>query len=70
MMEWLAGLPVSTVAINAMLPGLVLCTCETAGWSEKGREELLLAIVPIVAWAVARWWVDRQRPRADGHLGS
>jgi hypothetical protein len=60
MIRWFASLPVSSVAISALFPGLLLSACESAGWAELGHDELLYAILPIIAWAAARWWTDTQ----------
>jgi hypothetical protein len=60
MIRWFAGLPVSTVAISAIFPGMVLGICASPEWRELGRQELLFAIVLVVLWAAARWWIDRR----------
>jgi hypothetical protein len=65
MIQWFASLPVSTVAMNAIFPGLVLSTCASAEWRELGREELLFAAALVMLWALARWWMERQTPQAN-----
>lgn len=65
MVRWFASLPVSTVAMSAIFPGLVLCTCASAEWRELGQEELLLAVALVIFWAIARWWMDKQAPQAE-----
>jgi hypothetical protein len=60
MIRWFAGLPLTEVAAHSLLAGLVLSALEVAGRIGWGHEALLVANVPIMAWAVARWWIDRQ----------
>ena len=57
MMRWFAGLPLTVVAPHALFAGLVLSAMEAAGWISWGHEALLLAVVPILGWAAANWWV-------------
>ncbi len=47
------------VATNSLLGGLVLSATEAAGWNDWGHEGLLLAVVPIVGWAVLQRWAKR-----------
>lgn len=61
MIRWFAGLPLTEVAAHSLLAGLVLSAMETEGRIGWGHEALLVANVPIVAWAAARWWIDRKR---------
>jgi hypothetical protein len=57
--RWLASFPLTIVAANSLFIGLILSVCEAAGWIDWGHEALLVAIVPVTAWAVATWFVDR-----------
>ena len=59
--RWYAGLPLTIVATNSLLTGLVLSATQAAGWNDWGHYGLVLSIVPIVAWAAARWWAARSR---------
>ena len=61
MIRWFAGVSLTEVAAHSLLTGLVLSALETAGRIGWGHEALLVANVPIVAWAAARWWTDRKR---------
>jgi len=42
------------------MAGLAFSTMEAVGWISWGHEALLLAIVPILGWAAAHWWVERK----------
>lgn len=53
--HWFASLPLMLVAAQSLIVGLVLSSTEAAGWNEWGHEGLLLAAIPNVGWAVARW---------------
>ncbi len=57
MIHWFASLPLSMVATHPRLAGLVLSAAEAAGWNDWGHDALLLALFPIVAWLIARWFV-------------
>jgi hypothetical protein len=39
---------------------MLLSAMESSGRIDRGHEMLLLAIVPIAAWAIAQWWVDHE----------
>lgn len=60
MIRWLAKLPLTEVATRSLLAGLLLSAMETEGQIAWGHEALLLANVPILGWAVARWWIDQK----------
>ena len=56
---WFASLPLDLVAEHSLLPGLALSSMESAEWRAMGHTWLLLAIIPIVAWAASKWWASR-----------
>ncbi len=58
-LKWFADLPITIVATSSPLAGLVLSSTEAAGRNEWGHEGLLLAVVPIVDWALAGRWAHR-----------
>jgi hypothetical protein len=53
-----ASLPLLLVAAYSLLLGLVLSATEAAGWNDGGHYGLLLAVVPIIGWAAARWLIS------------
>ena len=55
-----ADVPLTVVAGRSLIAGMVCSALETAGSIAWGHEVLLLAIVPIVGWAGAHWWTNRQ----------
>jgi len=58
--RWYAGLQLAMVAAHSLMAGLVLSAMAAEGWINWGRDGLLLAIVPILAWAAAYWWIERE----------
>jgi hypothetical protein len=58
--RWFAGLPLTIVATHSLMAWLVLSSTEAAGWNSGGHEALLLAVVPIVAWAIVQRWRRQQ----------
>ena len=60
LIRWFAGQHLVTVATHSLIGGLVLSALEAVGWIRFGHEALLLAIVPIVAWAALRWRIERK----------
>ena len=60
MIRWYAGLSLTIVASNCLMAGSVFSAMEAADLIRWGHDALLLAIVPIVGWATARWWIDRK----------
>ena len=62
-LRWFANLPVALVAAHSLFAGTVLSSTEAAGWNTWGHETSIVMVVPILAWAVARWWsTQRHRP--------
>lgn len=59
MIRRLAGLPRTNVAMHSIFVGLILCMAESAGWIGWGYEAVVVTIVPMSAWALARWWATR-----------
>jgi hypothetical protein len=55
--RWFSDLQVASVATQSLTAGMLLSAMESSGRIDWGHETLLLANVPIIAWAVARWWV-------------
>jgi hypothetical protein len=60
MIRWFARLPLTEVAAHSLIAGVVSSALETAGRISWGHEALLVANVPIVAWAAAQWWTNRK----------
>lgn len=60
MIRSFARLPVSTVAMTSLFPGIVLSLSGSPEWRELGRDEVLFSIVPLVLWAFAGWRAARQ----------
>jgi hypothetical protein len=58
--RWFGNLPLTVVGGYSLLAGMLFSAMESSGWIDWGNEEILLAIVPIAAWAVARTWIDRR----------
>ncbi len=63
LIRWFASLPLTLVAAHSLLAGLLLSSTEAAGWNEWGHYGLLLAVVPIVAWLLARWKTDPNKAK-------
>lgn len=66
MVRWFASLPLTLVAAHSLLAALVLSSTESIGWNTWGHEFLLLPIVPIIAWAVANWWIGQKKKPPEG----
>jgi hypothetical protein len=60
---WIGGLPLDLVAETSLFPGLALCTAAAEEWRSLGHTWLLLAIIPILAWATSNWWAERCQTR-------
>ena len=53
-------LKLTTVAVHSLLGALVLSAAQSVERNNWKHEALLLAVVPVVACAGARWWVARK----------
>lgn len=58
--RWLTSFPLTIVAANSLFAGLILSACEAAGWIGWGHEVFLVALVPVIAWALALWMAERR----------
>jgi hypothetical protein len=58
MIRWFASIPVSDIAEAFVFPGLALSISQQGYWADWGHLALLLATIPVVAWAFSNWWVD------------
>ena len=58
--RWFTSFPLTILAGNSLFAGLILSVCEAAGWIGWGHEVFLVALVPVIAWALALWMAERQ----------
>ena len=64
--RWFASLPLTLVAANSLMGGLVLSSTEAVGRNDWGHEALLLAVVPITHGWSRSAVLERNEKRTSG----